>query len=162
MHSIARQSALALVLLALPIAAYADLVGSVVKIQDGDSLTVLVGKRQVKVRLTEIDTPERGQPFGTRARESLSELCAGKEARVVDKGKDRYGRTLGRVYCASVDTSAEQVRRGMAWVFDRFVTDRSLYTLQDEAKAARRGLWADAKPVPPWEWRRLKDRGEAK
>jgi endonuclease YncB( thermonuclease family) len=149
-----------LFLAALPGASRADFLGRVVQIADGDSITVLMGKRQVKVRLTEIDAPERKQPFGSRSRQSLGDLCAGKDARVVERGTDRYGRTLGRVYCNGVDANAEQVRRGMAWVFDRFVTDRSLYALQDEARAARRGLWADARAIPPWEWRGIKNRSE--
>ena len=67
---------------------------------------------------------------------------------------DRYGRTVARVRCHGVDACEQQLRTGMAWVFDRYVTDRSLYRLQDEARAAHRGLWADAQPVAPWEWRR--------
>ena len=63
------------------------------------------------------------------------------------------GRTLGRVWCGGIDANAEQVRRGMAWVFDRYVKDRSLYPLQDVARSAGLGLWADATPIPPWQWR---------
>ena len=129
-----------------------------VSIQDGDTLTVLVSRKQIKVRLTEIDAPERKQPFGTRSRQSLAEMCAGKDARIAEQGKDRYGRTLGRVTCAGVDANAEQVRRGMAWVYDRYVTDRALYAVQGDAKAARRGLWHDQNPVPPWEWRAVQRR----
>lgn len=132
-----------------------ELVGRVVKITDGDTLTVLVAKKQIKVRLTDIDAPERRQPFGTRSRQSLAELCAGKDARVAEHGEDRYGRTLGRVYCAGVDSNAEQTRRGMAWVYAKYATkDSPLYDLQREAQAMRRGLWTDPKPMPPWEWRR--------
>ena len=141
-------------------AAAGEFVGRVVKIQDGDSLTVLVSRKQIKVRLTEIDSPERDQPFYTRSRQSLGDMCGEKNARVIEQGEDRYGRTLGRVYCAGVDVNAEQVRRGMAWVFDRYVTDMSLHSVQDEARIARRGLWADAGPIPPWEWRQAKKRGE--
>jgi endonuclease YncB( thermonuclease family) len=136
--------------------AYADtLEGKVVRIADGDTLTVLVQRKQVPVRLVEIDAPERKQAFGTRSRQSLSELCARKTAIVKWRERDRYGRVLGRVRCAGVDVNAEQLRRGMAWVFDRYVQDRRFYTLQDEARSARRGLWADRSPLPPWEWRRL-------
>lgn len=135
--------------------AYAETSGKVIGIADGDTLTVLAERQQIKVRLAEIDAPEKGQAFGNRSKQSLSVLCHGKQARLDDKGKDRYGRTLARVYCDGTDANAEQVRRGMAWVYDRYVTDRSLYVLQDEAKAARRGLWADSSPMPPWEWRRL-------
>jgi DNA polymerase len=80
----------------------------------------------------------------------------GKTAELADKGKDRYGRTLARVTCDGVDANAEQVRRGMAWVYDPYVTDKSLYAVQEEAKVGRRGLWHDDKPVPPWEWRKTK------
>ena len=133
--------------------AYAEVSGKVIGISDGDTLTLLSGREQIKVRLTEIDAPEKAQLFGNRSRQSLSTLCFNKTATLDDQGKDRYGRTLARVYCDGIDANAEQVRRGMAWVYDRYVTDRSLYGLQDEARAARRGLWADPAPVPPWEWR---------
>ena len=100
--------------LAAALAAAGELVGKVVSVQDGDTLTVLVDRRQARVRLPDIDAPERKQPFGTRSRQSLAELCAGKVARVLEQGKDRYGRTLGRVECAGIDVNAEQVRRGKA------------------------------------------------
>lgn len=64
---------------------------------------------------------------------------------------DRYGRTVARVKCNGVGASVEQVKRGMAWVYDHYVKDRGLYKLQDEAKAAKRDLWIDKGPVPPWE-----------
>jgi len=70
-------------------------------------------------------------------------------------GKDRCDRILGRVICAGVDANAEQVRRGLAWVYVRYAPkDSLLYELQAKAQAERRGLWADAHPVPPWEWRK--------
>ncbi len=134
-----------------------ELVGQVVSVHDGDTLTLLVDRRQVKVRLAEIDAPELGQPFGTRSRQSLGDLCARKPAVVDDRGLDRYGRTLGRVRCAGVDANAEQVRRGWAWVFVRYAPKNSpLYSVEAEARAEKRGLWADPEPVPPWEWRRAK------
>ena len=133
----------------------AELTGRVVSIADGDTLTVLVERKQVRVRLVDIDAPEKKQPFGTRSRQSLSEICGGKTAQVDVRGKDRYGRTLGRVSCAGVDANVEQVRRGMAWVYVRYAPKGSpLNAVQREAKAAQRGLWQDARPVPPWEWRR--------
>jgi endonuclease YncB( thermonuclease family) len=129
--------------------------GRVVAVSDGDTLTVLVDRRQGKVRLVDIDAPESRQPFGTRAKQSLSDLCLKKEARLETSGKDRYGRTIARVICAGTDANAEQVRHGMAWVFDRYASPNSpLYAVQNEARAARRGLWGDPNPVPPWEWRR--------
>lgn len=135
--------------------AFATISGRVVGIADGDTLTVLDDKHQQhKIRLAEIDAPEKKQPFGSRSRQSLADICFQKLASVVEQGRDKYGRTIGRITCAGVDANAEQVRRGMAWVYDRYVTDRSLYRLQDDAKRERRGLWADRDPVPPWRWRR--------
>jgi endonuclease YncB( thermonuclease family) len=129
--------------------------GRVIGIQDGDTLTVPVARKQVKVRLSDIDAPERRQPFGTRSRQSLSEICGGKTAQVDDRGKDRYGRTLGIVRCAGVDANAEQVRRGMAWVYVRYAPkDSPLYAAQAGAQNGRQRLWQDASPVPPREWRR--------
>jgi endonuclease YncB( thermonuclease family) len=83
----------------------------------------------------------------------LADLCAAKRARFIWSDKDRNGRLLARVWCSGTDANAEQVRRGMAWVFDRYVKDRSLYRLQERARLQRLGLWTDAEPVPPWQWR---------
>lgn len=128
--------------------------GEVVGISDGDTLTALVDRKPVKVRLAEIDAPESRQPFGARSKLSLSALCYRQAAEIETQSRDRYGRTVGHVTCAGTDAQVHQVREGMAWVFDRYVTDRALYSLQDEARGARRGLWADPNPVPPWAWRR--------
>jgi len=118
-------------------AALADFTGRVVKVADGDTLTVLV-KKQVRVRLDGIDAPESRQAFGKRSRQSLAALCAAKDARVVKRGKDRYGRTIGVVTCAAVEPNSEQVRRGMAWVFVRYAPASSpLYGLECTARAAR-------------------------
>jgi endonuclease YncB( thermonuclease family) len=114
---------------------------------------VLVGTTQVKVRLVEIDAPEKAQAFGERSKRMLSALVFGKEVEVKEQGRDRYGRTLGRVFVSGLNANAEMVRRGMAWVYDKYATDRTLCQLQDGARAAKVGLWADANPVPPWEWR---------
>src|SRR3970040_1841997 len=100
----------AVVIAAAPSAALADFTGRVVKVSDGDTLTVLVNKEQVRVRLDGIDAPERGQAFGKRSRQSLSDLCAAKQAHVAERGKDRYGRTIGVVTCAAVEANSEQVR----------------------------------------------------
>ncbi len=114
-----------------------------VGISDGDTLTLLTPeKQQVKVRLGEIDTPESRQPYGTRAKQALSDLAYGKEAHVVVQDTDKYGRTVGRVYVGDMDVNAELVRQGAAWVYRQYVKDASLYRLENEAKAAKRGLWS--------------------
>jgi len=108
-----------------------------------------------RVRLVEIDAPERAQAFGNRSKQSLSERCFNKAAKLDETGKDRYGRILARVYCDGVDANAEQVRRGMAWVYERCAPKNlPLYGVHTEAKAAKHGLWADNETVPPWDLRR--------
>lgn len=152
-------SAALLALTSLAVSA-ADLTGKVVGISDGDTLTLLVPDgasfKQVKVRLGEIDTPERKQPYGTRAQQTLSELAFNKEARVVVQDTDRYGRTVGRVYVGNLDVNAEMVKQGAAWVYRQYLKDQSLLALEAEAKAAKRGLWGlpEAERCPPWDWRK--------
>jgi endonuclease YncB( thermonuclease family) len=150
--------ALALIVFAaLPCPAYADLTGHVIRITDGDNLIVVINNKQVRVRLAGIDAPEENQPFGTHSRESLSDLCFWKQVTVAPNGKDQYGRMFAKVRCGDIDAGEEQVKRGMAWVYDRYIKDPSLIPLQDEAKAAKRGLWADSYLTPPWEWREIWD-----
>jgi endonuclease YncB( thermonuclease family) len=134
----------------------AELLGRVVGLADGDTLTLLTAERdQVRVRLGEIDTPESRQPYGTRARQILSGLVFGKDVRIVVQDTDRYGRTIGRVYAGQQDVNAEIVRQGAAWVYRQYSRDAELLRIEAEAKAARRGLWAlpEAERTPPWEWR---------
>ena len=148
---------IALLLCAAASPAAADLSCKVVGVSDGDTITALCQSReQVKVRLAEIDAPEKAKPFGAKSKQSLSDLCFGKAAQIAEQDRDRYGRTVARVRCAGIDANAEQVRRGFAWVYDRYVTDPNLYPLQDTAQAERRGLWADSAPTPPWEWRKAR------
>ena len=109
---------LALLLLAALPALALDYTGRVVGISDGDTLTLLTPeKQQIRVRLGEIDTPESRQPYGERAKQALSDLAFGKEARVVVQDTDKYGRTVGRVYVGRVDVNADMVRQGAAWVY---------------------------------------------
>lgn len=112
--------------------------------------------RQVKVRLGEIDTPERKQPYGTRARQTLSDLAYNQQARVVVQDTDRYGRTVGRVYVGSLDVNAEMIRQGAAWVYRQYLKDQSLLKLEADAKAVKRGLWGlpETQRCPPWDWRK--------
>lgn len=143
--------------LALSFPAYADFIGNVVGVADGDTITVLDAQKvQHKVRLAEIDAPEKKQPFGNKSKQALSTLVYNKQVLVVDQGKDRYKRTIGRVYQGDVDVCAEQVKQGMAWVYRKYSKDKTLLPLEDEAKSQRLGLWADSNPTPPWEWRHSK------
>jgi endonuclease YncB( thermonuclease family) len=150
-----RRALLVLLLLTSAPAWAETLTGRVVAVADGDTLTVLVeGNRQVRVRLYGIDAPESRQPWGTRARQALAELAHRQVVRVEVRDVDHYGRTVGRIYAGPVDVNAELVRRGLAWVYTRYNRDADLPPLEAEARAARRGLWRDPAPVPPWRWRR--------
>lgn len=135
-------------------AAAASFTGTTVAVADGDTLTVLKGREEVRVRLAEVDAPEKAQAFGQVAKRALSDLCYRKITTVHVQDVDRYGRAVGRVVCDGTDANQAQVRNGMAWVYDRYARDTKLYLLQDEAQQAQRGLWKDASPTRPWEWRR--------
>lgn len=129
----------------------------VVAIADGDTLTARCGDpgayQQVKVRLAEIDAPEKAQPFGNRSRQHLASLCFQQVATIKPSTRDRYGRTVARVECQGQDANLQQVRAGMAWAYTKYLTDPSVAREQDAARAARAGLWSDPDPVPPWDWR---------
>jgi endonuclease YncB( thermonuclease family) len=131
--------------------------GKVVGIADGDTFTQLTAdKQQIKVRLAEIDTPERAQPFGTRARQALSDLIFSKDVRIVQQDIDRYGRLVGHVYVGNTHVNRRLVQDGMAWVYRQYSKDSTLLEGEQEAKEAKRGLWSlpSTEQVPPWEWRR--------
>lgn len=133
-----------------------------VAISDGDTLKVRCGElgafQQVSVRLAEVDAPEKAQPFGQRSRASLAALCFGAVATVKPEKQDRYGRTVARVECRGKDASSEQVKAGMAWFYVRYGIDARVQALEALARGSRAGLWADASPVPPWDWRAAKRR----
>lgn len=131
--------------------------GRVVGVSDGDTVTLLLpDMQQVRVRLTEIDAPEKGQPYGNAARQALAEMVHQKDVRVSTRSQDRYGRVLGRIYVGDLDVNRQMVRDGAAWVYRQYMTDRSLLAEEQAAKDARRGLWAlqEDQRIPPWEWRR--------
>jgi len=129
--------------------------GRVVAIADGDTITVLVGKQQHKVRLHGIDCPEVKQPFSQKAKEFTGDLAFGKKVTVESHGKDRYGRDLGRVTLPNGKILNEEIlTAGLAWWYWKFAPKETGFEkLEQEARKAKRGLWADKNPVPPWEFR---------
>ena len=136
------------------------LTGRVVTVTDGDTLTILDSDRvQHRIRLDGIDAPEKAQAFGNRSRQSLAELAHDREAVATCPKVDRYGRHVCKVMVGGADVGLEQIRRGLAWHFKRYEDeqrpkDRRAYAkTEDEARAARRGLWRDPDPVAPWDWR---------
>jgi endonuclease YncB( thermonuclease family) len=129
--------------------------GRVVRVMDGDTIDVLVGQQTRRVRLFGIDTPERGQPWYAKSKRALSKRVFGKDVRVNDVDRDRYGRIVGEVYADNACVGCELVREGNAWVYRKNTDDPVLYQLEAEARAARRGIWGlpESQQVPPWEWR---------
>lgn len=149
-----RRYVLVLTLWLLANFAHADFVGPVVAVLDGDTMDVLVERKPVRVRLAEIDAPEKGQPFGTRSRQALAASVHGQQVTVITVGNDRYGRVIGTLYLDGQNINRMMVAEGWAWAYRKYVVDRSLFDVEAEAKAASRGLWATPDPVAPWEWRR--------
>jgi len=129
-------------------------VGLVTGVSDGDTFYVLIDGRSTRVRLSSIDAPEKKQPFGRVSEGSLRELVGQKTVTLTWHKKDRYGRPIVQVEAGGIDVNAEQIRRGMAWAYRRYTAEQRLYSLEDEARRGRLGLWADPAPVAPWLWRR--------
>jgi endonuclease YncB( thermonuclease family) len=129
----------------------------VIVVIDGDTVMVLRegGSRKAKVRLANIDAPEKDQEFGKQSRESLKELVGGKLVKVDSLAIDQYGRTVAQVTVDGINVNREQVRRGMAWTYSHSHSDKTHLALQSDAQQARRGLWSQAGSLAPWQWRKL-------
>lgn len=128
--------------------------GKVIHVTDGDTIKILVDHKQIKVRLAEIDAPELHQAFGRKSKQYLGNLVFDKMVTVEQVDTDRYGRTVGKVYLDTLYINAEMIKTGYAWFYRKYGKDLSLYDFENEARANHRGLWVDANPVPPWEWRK--------
>ncbi|MBA3974047.1 MAG: hypothetical protein C0504_07495 [Candidatus Solibacter sp.] len=134
--------------------------GKVISVVDGDTIEVLDGRTTRRIRLHGVDTPEQGQAFGGRARRRTSELVMGAAVTVRPKGVDQFRRILADVVLADGRILNEVlVSEGLAWWFRRYAPrHRRLETLEEQARDARKGLWAEAEPTPPWLWRRARKR----
>lgn len=140
----------------------AELDGTIVGVADGDTVTLLDASRtQHRIRLDGIDAPERKQPYGQRARQSLADLAHGRAARADCPKVDRYGRAVCRVIVDGVDVGLEQIRRGFAWHYVKYAheqreADRASYArAEGQARSAHTGLWSFTDPTPPWDYRRI-------
>lgn len=128
--------------------------GLVIRVRDGDSLVVRAGGIGIEVRLDGVDSPELVQAYGRRAKRFTADLAFGREVRLLVKGRDAYGRELAEVMLGDGRSlNRELVSAGYAWWFRRHSNDRDLEERERQARAARRGLWADPNPVPPWVFR---------
>ena len=148
-------------LLLPPATGAVEWVGTVVGIADGDTLTLLDGSKTLhRIRIDAIDAPERSQPYGQRARQSLVDLANGRGARAECAKTDRYGRAVCRVIVDGLDVGLEQVRRGLAWYYVKYAREQTadvrLHYAQAEidARTARVGLWTAPQPIAPWDYRR--------
>ena len=132
--------------------------GKVIGIKDGDTFEVLYDGQAEKVRLAEIDCPEKQQPFGNNARQYASQLCFGKMVTVTSSGKrDRYGRVVGTITTEEgLNVNEELIKAGLAWHYKDYSKSEALALLQQEAKAQKAGLWQEKNPVAPWNWRKHK------
>ena len=142
----------------------------VVGVSDGDTVNVLTdkpcnsgkncksGKIQYRVRLAEIDTPEKKQPYGSRSKQALSDLVFGRQVKVDTIDTDRYGRLVAQLYIDGKWVNAELVKSGSAWVYRQYVKSPLLFEFEKDARINKRGLWSlpEADRIPPWEWRRNK------
>lgn len=130
----------------------------VVHVSDGDTLTVLHDNRPIKIRLHGIDAPEKAQPFGQRAKQFVIQHVAGKTIRIEVVTRDRYGRTVAKVFYGAKGQHSLQealVQAGLAWWYRQYDRkNQRLLRLESAARKARRGLWSDARPIAPWAWRR--------
>ena len=134
----------------------ADLIGPVVSILDGDTLEVLHHQHPERIRLSGIDCPEKGQAYGQKAKQAASALVFGKDVTIQTHGKDKYKRTIADVLLPDgMSLNQELVKQGWCWWYRKYAPgDTVLEELEKSAREAKKGLWADSQPVPPWEWRK--------
>ncbi len=152
---------ISLILIASTPTLAATLSGKVVRVADGDTIAILTPeKEEVKIRLVEIDAPEKDQPYGQKSKQALSDLVFGRDVRVEWDKTDKYKRTLGRVFVGDTDVNLQQVKNGAAWAYTKYLTDSRIKQAENEARFARIGLWAlQADQItPPWEWRHSKQK----
>ncbi|EAO2755690.1 TPA: thermonuclease family protein [Salmonella enterica] len=132
----------------------AELNGKVIHVLDGDTIEVLQDNKPVRIRLANIDAPEKKQAYGRWSTSQLKDLLGAQPVTVTCTQTDRYGRIIGRVFTTNgIEANRFMVKSGAAWIYERYNTDPALPGLQVEARLEQRGLWADVNPVPPWEWR---------
>jgi len=142
---------------------------TVTKVLDGDTFycipdQMIAGVRihkegSISIRLYGIDAPEKDQPYGIEARNSLKDLVGRKTVRLEVKDIDKYGRAVALVYVDSLNVNLEQVKRGYAWAYLEYLDSpyvSEYYSAEKEARNKGLGIWKQANPTPPWEWRKIK------
>jgi len=138
----------------LPASDTEEFTGKVIRVHDGDTLTLLKSKRKhLQIRLEGIDAPEIGQPFGDESRVALDGMVYGRQVTIRPVTIDKYGRTIARVFLGTLDVNLEMVRLGFAWRYDHYSQEQALGLAQQQARGQKWGLWQDRNPTPPWDWR---------
>lgn len=132
--------------------------GRVVSVHDGDTVTVRTTVETFKIRLNGIDAPELKQPHGQASKQALSEMVFGKTVTVTPINKDRYGRTVAKLKADDKEVGYRMISGGHAWWYEAYDKHNAVYQqAQSDAQGKRAGLWADANPQPPWDFRRKKE-----
>lgn len=149
---------LMLLSLLFPAILFSQTSGKVIKISDGDTITVLLkGNKQKKLRLAEVDCPENGQAFGKNAKQFTSAQVFGKTVKFIETSTDRYGRSIAQIYYDNDKyLSKEVIKAGMGWWYFSYSKDDSLGKLQEKAQQNKIGLWQDINAIEPWEYRKMK------
>lgn len=137
--------------------AHADIFNAkVLAVLDGDTVLIIrAGHKPEKVRLLNIDAPEKAQPFGLQSKQSLAGMILKRQVKIDVPAHDMYGRLLGQISLDGLNVNEEQVKRGMAWEYSGYHSNKKYIALQNEAQQARRGLWRQHSPQAPWQWRKL-------
>lgn len=153
----------AIIILILPAFILADdppqpFIGKIIKIIDGDTITVLSNKILYRIRLAEIDAPEKKQFFGMQSKKILGDKIFHKDVKIVWSKRDLYGRIMGHVYLDDRWINKEMIEDGWAWHYKQYSKNKELALVESNAKANGKGLWADQNPIPPWEFRKNKKR----
>ncbi|MDX7882110.1 thermonuclease family protein [Acinetobacter nosocomialis] len=135
---------------------HADFVAKVVGVTDGDTITVLdAQKNQVRIRLANIDAPEKNQPFGSRSKQALSDLVFNKYVYIKESGFDKHNRMIATVMKGNDPINRIMVKDGFAWAYKEYLNDPIILNLETYAKKNRVGLWQDPNPIYPSQWRRM-------
>lgn len=150
---------LTVLLFFIPFALFAQIrSGKVVAVLDGDTVIVLENNKQTKIRLAEIDCPEKNQPFGNKAKQFTSDKIFSKTVSYKTAGTDKYGRTLAHIYYGTdnMNLNGELVANGLAWHYKQFSKSKELSFLESNARRKKMGIWSEKNPVEPSKWRQTK------
>ena len=129
---------------------------------DGDTVKIKDGVYEYKLRLTDIDAPERNQEYGIRSRRALMQFCENTQVQVYLYGVDSYKRKLGKLHCNNQEANQWMVENGHAWFNKGFSMNYTLDIAQQNAKQERLGLWQSEHAQPPWQWRKIHPRNALK